>query len=212
MTSKISPDLFLSSYQKKERKTGDSNLGKDDFLKILMTQLQHQDPMNPLQDKDFIAQMATFSTLEQITNMAQSFDALVQRQNETNLVTYQQMIGKEIKWHKTAEDEEGNSNIETGTGVVQSLLYENGSVVFALTDGTTLTPANISEVHEMPIENCMVQASQLINKKLTWQDGNGAEHEAAVSSVIFKNGKATFVMNDDNQSNITVDQVMKISQ
>ncbi|MCD6121413.1 MAG: flagellar hook assembly protein FlgD [Spirochaetales bacterium] len=46
-----------------------SNLGKDDFLKLLMTQLTHQDPTEPMKDRDFIAQMAQFSTLEQITNM-----------------------------------------------------------------------------------------------------------------------------------------------
>lgn len=51
-------------------------LGKDDFLKILITQLSHQDPTQPMQDKDFIAQMAQFSSLEQITNMSQGMGKL----------------------------------------------------------------------------------------------------------------------------------------
>ena len=53
------------------RNTGD-NLGKDEFLKILIVQLQNQDPLNPMDDKEFIAQMAQFTALEQMQNVAKA--------------------------------------------------------------------------------------------------------------------------------------------
>jgi flagellar basal-body rod modification protein FlgD len=51
-------------------------LGQDAFLKLLLTQLQHQDPTQPMKDTEFIAQLAQFSSLEKLTDIAQSMKQL----------------------------------------------------------------------------------------------------------------------------------------
>lgn len=56
------------TYQK-ENNVGTSNLGKDAFLQLLVTQLQYQDPLNPQTNQEFIAELTQFSTLEEMQNM-----------------------------------------------------------------------------------------------------------------------------------------------
>ncbi len=93
----------VESFNKTVAKGGQSSasLGKDDFLKILITQLQHQDPTQPLEDKEFISQMAQFSSLEQMTNMSQSFASLkgILQSSEAASV-----LGREVQLH----DDSGN--------------------------------------------------------------------------------------------------------
>jgi hypothetical protein len=63
-------DEMVGSYEaQKESRSVDNDLGKDAFLKLLITQLQHQDPLEPMDDQDFIAQIAQFSSLEQMQNL-----------------------------------------------------------------------------------------------------------------------------------------------
>jgi flagellar basal-body rod modification protein FlgD len=54
-----------------------NGLGEDAFLKLLVTQLQHQDPMQPQDDSQFLAQLAQFSSLEQLTTISSSIQELV---------------------------------------------------------------------------------------------------------------------------------------
>jgi flagellar basal-body rod modification protein FlgD len=194
MANTIDSSLMLSRYKDEQRKTGSDILGKDDFLKILMIQLQNQDPTNPIEDKDFIAQMATFSSLEQMTNMSKSMDKFVSMQEQNTLVTYSQFVGKEVKWHSVTEqlDSEGEPVIEEGTGKVASIQFKDNNAIFILEDGKELTPANISEVTGTSQESNLVEASMLIGKLISYKDKNGLEQRETVKSVIFKDGKTLF--------------------
>jgi flagellar basal-body rod modification protein FlgD len=53
-----------------------TDLGRDAFLQLLTTQLAHQDPLQPQADTEFIAQLATFSSLEQLTTMRATLDVI----------------------------------------------------------------------------------------------------------------------------------------
>lgn len=74
-----------------------ANLGKDDFLKLLSVQLQYQNPLEPMENTEFIAQMAQFSTLEGITNMNGSLQNMSEQFiSMTNLSTAD-LIGRNVK-------------------------------------------------------------------------------------------------------------------
>ena len=71
-----------------------ADLGKDDFLKLLITQLSHQDPTQPLEDRAFVAQMAQFSTLEQMTNMTGELSKVLGLLARSQAVT---LLGKTVE-------------------------------------------------------------------------------------------------------------------
>lgn len=101
-------------------KKQDQTLGKDAFLKILITQLSNQDPTQPLQDKEFIAQMATFTSVEQLTNINKEIKGLRESLGMTS-----SLIGKSITW--TAEDE--NGVVQLKSGIVDSILIKQGTQI-----------------------------------------------------------------------------------
>jgi len=84
--------------QREGAKRDPSALGKDDFLRLLITQLKYQDPISPVDDKEFIAQMAQFSSLEQMQNLNTNLSEMMLAQQKLSaLGQAMQMIGKEVE-------------------------------------------------------------------------------------------------------------------
>jgi flagellar basal-body rod modification protein FlgD len=109
-------------------------LGKDDFLKLLVTQLQHQDPMNPMDDKDFMGQMAQFSSLEQITNLVTATQA---QSFSTQMSQAVGLIGHNVSW--VAAD---GTN---GTGTASKVSISDGAIQITVGD-SQITPDEIVQV------------------------------------------------------------------
>ncbi len=206
----ITDDLYYSNYKKPTKQTGNSELGKDAFLQLLITQLQHQDPTNPMDDREFISQMAQFSSLEQMQNMTKTMESLLASQQQTQMMNYASFVGKEVKWHEITDktDEKGDPVVNEGTGVIESLKFVDGSVVFKLTDGKEITPGNISGIlggsgtntdggNTVP-ESPLVQASKLIGKNVTYKDGD-QELQGRIVSVSNKDGVIYYVLDNDKK-------------
>lgn len=207
MTDKITNDLYYSNYTAPTKQTGNSELGKDAFLKLLITQLQHQDPTNPMDDRDFIAQMAQFSSLEQMQNMTKAMESLLMSQQQTQLMNYTSFVGKEVKWHELTEEVDADNKpvINEGTGVIQSLKFVDGEAVFILADGKEIYPGNISAIlgnketstgeSNTSTESPLVQASKLIGKNVTYNDGE-QDVQGRIVSVSNKDGNIYYELDN----------------
>ncbi|RMG57188.1 MAG: flagellar hook capping protein [Deltaproteobacteria bacterium] len=87
-----------------EKKGERSTVSKDEFLTLLIAQLKNQDPLNPLKDTEFLSQLATFTTLEQITNMGDMVSEMMATQKYLNSAIAAGLIGRVVT---TSAGEEG---------------------------------------------------------------------------------------------------------
>lgn len=122
-TSSISAS---TTAQTQKAQTPQGELGKDDFLRILVAQLSNQDPMKPMQDTEFIGQMAQFSSLEQMTNMNGTMNQFLSNQLQSSMTDYAHLIGKNVEWTESSEKLSGKVN---------AVVYKDGSVLAELDNG-----------------------------------------------------------------------------
>jgi flagellar basal-body rod modification protein FlgD len=112
---------YTETYQKEDTK-GTSELGKDAFLTLLVTQLQHQDPLAPQDNSEFVAQLAQFSSLEGIQNLSSSM-------GNTQALS---LVGKNVVIE--VGKSEGLSQTSTVAGYVDFVQMVDGKAMLSVKD------------------------------------------------------------------------------
>ena len=113
------------------------SIGLQDFLKILLTQLTYQDPLKPMDNQEFMAQIAQFTSLEQTQQINTKLDTLLTSQSSLQSVG---LIGKTV---------EVTTQSGTAIGTVSSLSLASGSpqLTITTTGGTTLSGISLSQIN-----------------------------------------------------------------
>lgn len=88
-------EILNSSKPAQEKKSNDA-LGQDEFLTLMLAQMKHQDPMNPMENGDFIAQLAQFRTVTGVDNLNNSFNSFAQTMQSSQALSASTLVGREV--------------------------------------------------------------------------------------------------------------------
>lgn len=117
----------------------ENDLDKQAFLQLLVTQMQHQDPLDPVDNAQMIAQLAQFSALEQMTNLNTGFETLSGNIDQLNFLSASSMLGKTVSGLRP------DGSLLTGT--VEKIQMD-GSVVYLTVNGELLSMAGVLSIED----------------------------------------------------------------
>lgn len=178
----VTNGIIYSSGSGTQPSTG---LGKDDFLKILVAQLQNQDPTQPMDNSQFISQMAQFSSLEQMQQLNATF-------------SYSQaysLLGKSVSAQVTDSD----GNVKTISGPVSGVTTIGG-VPYLNINGDLLSMDLPITVNGSSSDDMLLQGASMIGKYITGSyvdaDGNTQQAAGTVSSLEIADGSILLKVGD----------------
>ena len=163
--------IIQNTSENASKRNTNGELGKNDFLNLLVTQLRYQDPLNPTDDKEFIAQMAQFSSLEQMQNMSNTL---------SNSQAFS-MIGKRVT--ATISDS-STSQLKTVVGEVSTVKVSNGKT-YVVINGQDIEAGKVTQVDESIYSNNsnLSAYTNLIGYRV-----RGATYDSSSGDVVYVNG------------------------
>ncbi|MBN2071839.1 MAG: hypothetical protein JW814_10320 [Candidatus Krumholzibacteriota bacterium] len=195
-------------------------LGKDDFLKLLTAQLSHQDPMEPLDNNEFIAQMTQFSSLEKLENINASVDSELMLSQSMNNALSTTLIGRNVILQSNVVDVTGGESMGSGFYTDKA-----GTAFVTITDsnGETVRTLNVDVTEKGFIDiewdakdnqgNDVSDGEFYLSIEFTGEDGVQA------MALPFLNGRVTSLKFYDGNAYLTVGgheynlaQVIEISE
>jgi len=130
-----SSDRILTLEEMKPKGSSGGEMGKDQFLKLFVAQLQHQDPMNPMNDSEFMGQMASFSTLEQVSNLAAANERVASNLTASSAIG---LIGRTVSYV--------DENDQIHTGKFDKVTTAGGVPTLTVDGVDGVYPATITQV------------------------------------------------------------------
>lgn len=163
-------------------------LGKDDFLKLLISQLSQQDPTNPMKDQEFIAQMAQFSSLEQMKNISTGISRMEAKQAYS-------VVGKIISGPDLVTGEDV-------VGVAGAIFFDNQGKTYARVNGRTV---DIEKINLISDPNLVADTPGEANSKLQSQSPVPAASPSVSNPKEAQDGISSKQVSNENASeNISI--------
>jgi flagellar basal-body rod modification protein FlgD len=135
MTTVGTTDTSLSTQGTQASGNPKANLDTNDFLKLFVAQMSHQDPMSPMDNNAMVSQMSALTSVEQLTNLSASNAKMASALGQSSAIA---LMGRSVTW--TAAD--GTSS----TGTVEKITTQDGSP-FLTVDGTGgIDPSSVTQI------------------------------------------------------------------
>jgi flagellar basal-body rod modification protein FlgD len=210
LANQTAVDQASSSYLSQDKVTEQKNM----FLKLLVKQLQYQDPLNPMENTEFTAQLAQFSQLETLNTMNNNIEQMAKFQNSMNSMQAVLYIGKQVS-------ASGNTiNYSGGESVISLKLESNASAVNVKiynSEGTVVRTIEVGNALAGDI-SCTWDGKDINGESLspgTYYFGIEATdyNGAAVNATTYTNGTVTGVRYDSGMIYLEVgDKEVSLSQ